>query len=247
MKNFLYNFHPEKNIDHFTALDGTIKFYSFVRAIMLKIEAREILDFGAGSGSFYNEEVSVYRKWIRDLRINGKTTVTACDIDPVVLNHPCSDRQVLLENNKKLPFSNGMFDLIVSDMTFEHIENPSLVSCELVRVLKPGGFLCVRTPNGWGYIRLISSIIPNRFHHQILRYVQPHRKIKDIFPTYYRLNSLSQIKKYFHDCELYYFYDNAEPAYFFGSEIIYRLFFFLHKVMPKKFSAIICFFVKKTS
>lgn len=36
MADYTLSFHPEKHIDGFTAVDGTVRFYNFVRAILPK-------------------------------------------------------------------------------------------------------------------------------------------------------------------------------------------------------------------
>lgn len=48
---------------------------------------------------------------------------------------------------EKLPFSNEMFDLIVSLAVIEHVQDVNKVLEEAFRVLKPGGWLYVEVPN----------------------------------------------------------------------------------------------------
>ena len=48
---------------------------------------------------------------------------------------------------EKLPFSNEMFDLIVSLAVIEHVQDVNKVLAEAFRVLKPGGWLYVEVPN----------------------------------------------------------------------------------------------------
>ncbi len=47
-----------------------------------------------------------------------------------------------------LPFDNASFDRIVVIDVHEHVEDPRIVTRELVRVLKPGAQLIITTPNG---------------------------------------------------------------------------------------------------
>ena len=195
---FLNVIHPEASIDGFTKLDGTISFYSFVKAAMLQLDAKIILDFGAGRGAFWESNTkkhgSLWRRHLQDLRFNG-AHVVACDIDPVVKNHPCSHEQIIIQKGQSLPFEDDTFDLIVSDVTFEHIEHPEIVSRELQRVLRHGGYICVRTPNATGYVKIFTQLIPNKLHSRFLKYIQPNRKEDDIFPTVYKMNTVTSIKK----------------------------------------------------
>lgn len=242
--DFTYTRHAEKGIDDFTSLDGTIRFYGFVRAILLKRKAADVLDFGAGRGVFWHDDPSVYRRHIRDLRATG-AQVTACDVDPAVMSHPCSARQVVITPGAPLPFADASFDTIVSDMTFEHIDEPENIARELLRILRPGGYICARTPNGLGYVRLLTALVPNRLHARVLRQVQPDRKAEDVFPTVYRMNSPAQIRALFPGARVCYYFDSAEPSYYFGSRVLYEAFMLLHRVLPQRFATTLCVFIEK--
>ncbi len=244
MKNFLLSWHPEKAVDSFSAIDGTVMFFNFVRSCCLRTKATDVLDYGAGRGMFWYEDQSDYRKSLRDLRTTG-ATVTACDIDDAVLSHPCSDRQVKIELGQALPFEDNSFDVIVSENTFEHIEDATFVAAELNRILRPGGYICARTPNRAGYLRLFAGLVPNRLHVDVLSSVQPDRKAEDVFPTIYKMNSPSQIKALFPDCEVYHSYTMGEPAYYFNNRAVYAAFKFLHAILPSSLAPAVSFFIHK--
>ena len=123
--------------------------------------------------------------------------MVACDIDPVVKNHPCSHEQIIIQKGQSLPFEDDTFDLIVSDVTFEHIEHPEIVSRELQRVLRHGGNICARTPYATSYVKIFTQLTPNKHHSKFLKYIQPNRRGEDIFPTVYKMNTVSSIKNYF--------------------------------------------------
>ena len=244
MTDITARWHPEKLIDGFSAIDGTVMFFTFVRACCSKTNATEILDYGAGRGMFWYEDPSEYRKALRDLRTTGGK-VTACDIDEAVLGHPCSHEQVKIELRKKLPFDDDSFDVIVSENTFEHIEDAEFVASELVRILRPGGYICARTPNRWGYLRLLSGMVPNSLHAKVLSHVQPDRKAEDVFPTVYKMNSPGQIRALFAGCEISYYHSIGEPSYFFGSRLIYAGFKLLHSLLPPRLAPAVSLFIHK--
>lgn len=96
MSDFTYRIHPEKAIDGFTALDGSLKFHSFGMAVLLKLDARDVLDFGAGRGAALADGTSRYPRHLRDLRTFG-ASVVACDVDEIGHKHPASDSQVVIK------------------------------------------------------------------------------------------------------------------------------------------------------
>jgi len=48
-----------------------------------------------------------------------------------------------------LPFRNAAFDLVVSNSVFEHLEDRRRALNEIVRVLRPGGFMACDVPSRW--------------------------------------------------------------------------------------------------
>ena len=48
----------------------------------------------------------------------------------------------------RLPYADGTFDRIVCIDVHEHVDEPSIISREPTRILKPGGQLIITTPNG---------------------------------------------------------------------------------------------------
>jgi SAM-dependent methyltransferase len=147
--------------------------------------------------------------------------------------------------DQPLPFENESFDLVVTDMVVEHVEKPQEVSTELLRVLRPGGFLCVRTPNKWSYVALAATLVPNRLHSKALEAVQPNRLEKDIFPTFYRMNSASSLRKLFKGNDVYITKYFADPAYYFDSKLVFGFFRLLHWILPRPFAPVIFAFIRK--
>src|SRR5208283_5040360 len=62
--------------------------------------------------------------------------------------------QGTVENGK---FLNGYFDLVTMTHVIEHLPTPVATLKEISRILKPGGFLFIRTPNAESLPRLVTE------------------------------------------------------------------------------------------
>lgn len=184
---------PEAGAGGFTRFDGTVQFYTRVNALLEPDDV--VLDFGAGRGAWL-EDPCEYRRQLRHLRQRVDRVIGA-DVDPVVAANPSVDEHVVVGPDGTLDLDDHSVDLIVSDFTFEHVTDPQPVARELTRVLRPGGWLCARTPNRRGYVALAAKMVPGGLHRPLLGLMQPGRLPEDIFPTAYRLNSAEQIRRYF--------------------------------------------------
>jgi SAM-dependent methyltransferase len=227
-------------------VDGTVEFYGRVNALLSP--GMRVLDFGAGRGKDALDDQVPYRRGLRVLRGKVKCVV-GVDIDLAVASNPSIDSAVLIDEARGLPFARESFDLIVSDHTFEHVRDPVHVAAELDRILAPRGWLCARTPNRWGYIALGARVVPNRTHVSVLRRVQPSRLEHDVFPTCYRLNTLSEVARYFPPdryADHSYYYD-PEPAYFGRSIVAMRAARGAFRLLPTRLSAILMIFKQKRS
>lgn len=213
--------YPEIGAGGFTRLDGTIQFYIRVHAISEGAEV--VLDFGAGRGRSSESASFVHRK-ITDLRGDGRRVI-GLDVDSAVLENPRLDERFVFDGGK-IPLNDASIDVIVCDHVLEHLCDPETISTEFFRVLKPGGWLCARTPYSFSLMVFASRMIPNRRHHKFLERVQPgQRAAKDVFPTAYKLNTKSQIARWFSPSrwENFSYTWSPEPAYHFGSSMLIRL------------------------
>lgn len=236
-------YYPESKAGGFTRVDGTVEFYTRVNSLLHKDMV--VLDFGAGRGSGY-EERTPYKRELRTLK--GKVSkVIGMDVDDVVTSNPLVDQAMVIKPKEILPIPDRSVDMIISDAVFEHLTNPGFVAREFDRVLKPGGWLCARTPNRWGYVGIGARLIPNRLHVSVLRYLQPERKEGDVFPTCYRLNTANAIKKLFPKSRYdnYTYTWNAEPAYFANSKPLWCLMLGLFRICPEPLGAFLFVFLRK--
>lgn len=93
-----------------------------------------------------------------------------------------------------LPFASNTFNIVTSNMVFEHLEKPSNQLKEIYRILKPGGKLIFHTPNVLSYGTIIARITPEKIKRKII-YFLDERDDDDIFRTFYRINSTKKIRK----------------------------------------------------
>jgi len=236
-------FYQEANVSGFAHIDQEVAFFTQVAAL-LSSEHR-VLDFGAGRGEFVETDPSLYRRWLQNFR--GRCAhVDGCDVDPAVMNNPTLDSAHVIRTGEPLPYDDGKFDLIISRYVFEHITDPEWASRELIRVLKPGGWICAMTPNRWGYVAFVSRLIPNRLHRAILSRVQPGRAPEDVFPTAYKLNRPAAVMRYFgHAADIFYYSTSGVPSYHFGSSVLFAIGCALHKLTPRTFDVGLRFFIRK--
>jgi SAM-dependent methyltransferase len=85
-------------------------------------------------------------------------------------------------------------DGIVSRSVMEHLQDPLATYREFSRLLKPGGWVIVLTPNLWDYASLAARLIPNRFHPMIVAKTEGRAEM-DTFPTYYRSNTPGAVRR----------------------------------------------------
>jgi SAM-dependent methyltransferase len=179
----------------FETNDLTIDFFERVRAIAP--DKADIVDFGAGRGQWL-EDPSPQRLTVRDLR-NVAGRQVGVDVDPVVMTNPALDEAFVIDPGQPLPVTDGWADIVIADWVIEHIDDPAWFVGECTRIVKPGGWVCGRTPAKSGYIALGARLVPNGRHFGVLRWLQPGRKDEDVFPTRYKLNSLAAISAAFGD------------------------------------------------
>ena len=182
------------------------------------------------------------------MTLRGKVKkVIACDVDEVVLSNPGADEAVVIQPDAPLPFADDAFDLIISDFVFEHIDNPLLVSSELRRILKPGGWICARTPNQYCLISLLAQWVHSAGHSRILRWAQPERHEVDIFPTVYKLNSKRAIATWFppDTFDNFTYRYEAEPSYFFNNRAVFALMLLINWLTPPVMKSGLFVFLRK--
>lgn len=94
----------------------------------------------------------------------------------------------------RLPFSDCSFDLVTSNMVFEHVEAPLALLREIRRVLRRGGRLIILTPNWLDIVTIAARITPNRWHPAVVSRME-ERGAADVYPTHFRFNRPATIER----------------------------------------------------
>ncbi len=219
--NYKEIFYPESRFGGFTDVDGTIAFFNRVNSLLEP--SFVVLDVGCGRGA-HKEDPVPFRKDLKILK--GKVAkVIGIDVDKSSQDNPFLDEFHIIQGERFDSIKSNSIDLIVCDNVLEHVENPDRLFMEIHRVLRNGGYLCIRTPNRWSYVALAATLIPNKYHSKVTSVVQDGRRTEDVFRTVYKCNSICKLKKIMKKNALrgvVYGYE-AEPSYLAFSKIAYLL------------------------
>ena len=151
----MQRFYPESSFGGFTRVDGTMAFYLRVNALISPESV--VLDVGCGRGE-YAEDPVVSRVQLRTLR--GKCArVIGIDADPRAAENPFID-EFRMVRGPRWPIDNESIDLCLADNVVEHVADPNVFFAECRRAVRPGGFVCIRTPNSSGYATVLARVVP---------------------------------------------------------------------------------------
>lgn len=108
--------------------------------------SKKILDLAAGCGTF--------------LLFGLKNGYDAWGVEPepwkleffrqkiIISKYPPEfSKHMIMAKGESLPFEDNSFDLVTSYQTLEHVDSVSECLKEMIRVLKPGGFLYIKCPD----------------------------------------------------------------------------------------------------
>lgn len=235
---------PECEVDGFSRSNIALIFYSFINSVVE--DDHVVVDLGAGRGAFVESTSSRYLKKLAVFK--GRCAkIIGLDVDPIVLENPLVDEAKIFKVGEPLPLDDNSVDVVFSDWVLEHVEHPDKFIAEVNRILKPGGWFCARTPNRWGMIGLAKALIPEKLESWILSKLQPNRQEHDVFPTFYRMNSVGQIGQAFSKSQWnnHTFCDGYEVGYFTRSPILIWFGYLYHKLMPKRLGLVLFVFTQK--
>lgn len=118
----------------------------------------KILDVGCGTG------------WSSFLLSEEGFRTTGADLNARAFEPSSSERLDLVQASATaLPFPDAAFDVVTSYQMLEHISEPQQALAEMLRVLKPGGVLCVVGPNLLGVSNAVHTIAKHVWRNRPVR------------------------------------------------------------------------------
>lgn len=153
------------------------------------------LDLGCGR--------QIVPEWACDPALQSELAARAAllvgtDVDNSIREHALIRNRVIAIG-EELPFRDSCLDLVTANVVVEHLADPRAVLRELKRVLLAGGLFVFHTPNAWNYLVILARLFPYRVKRRLV-YLIEGRQEEDVFPTYYRMNSLRAIEKVGREC-----------------------------------------------
>lgn len=235
---------PERTAGGFPRDDGTVQFYTRVNALLTS--GMTLLDYGAGRGRQFDVPDPAYAQVLQ--RFQGRVAkVIGVDVHSGIHDHPYLDERYVIRPGEPVPIPPGTIDIVIADWVLEHLDNPAQFVKEMERLVRPGGWVCARTINRWGYVGIGARLLPNRIHRRLVRALIPVARSEDVFPTVYRLNSLGDIRRYFSpsiwaDCS---YLVNTTPRYFGSSRFLFRATELYQMIVPYRLSTDLFVFLRR--
>jgi len=129
----------------------------------------KVVDFGCGQGTLLHI--------LSELPM--RLELSACDLSPVLAGNTqkrVPEADVRVADIEALPFNNDYFDAAFATEVMEHLGTPSKALGEIIRVLKPEGWLLVS--------------LPNRDWFRFEEYVQQRNKFQPVDDHFYSVEEM---------------------------------------------------------
>ena len=242
--HLMRRYYPESRFGGYTDLDGTVIFHTRVNSLVNSDAV--VVDVGCGRGQHQEDTVELRRK-LKILRGKCKRVI-GIDIDPAASANPFVDEfHLISDEDAGFPLPDAVADLCVTDYVVEHVREPHRFFSECYRILKPGGFLCVRTTNVLSYVGLAAMLTPNRLHAKVVEWAQRGRQARDVFPTQYQANTPRRLARALEragfECSVY--AHDPEPSYLSRSRFAYYFGVLYQRHAPRSLGLALFAFARK--
>ncbi len=195
--------------------------YEALVAGRLGTEVR-VLDLGCGRGGVVE-------------RLHRQADFVA-GVDPdwqSLLEHRESSLDLACGLAEALPYSDRAFDLVCCSWVLEHLREPDRVFCETARVLRGGGRFVFLTPNSRHPLLMLNRVLAWT-QGRLVDYVYD-RGEPDIFPAWYRANSMARIEQLARQAGMrrISLQPIGDPSYLAFNEPLFRLACLAERVTPQ--------------
>lgn len=146
-------------------------------------EVEKVLDAGCGHGNYVIDEFRQKINWAVGVDLAPEFTAKNICLD-----------EIKYANLAQLPFADSSFEVCFSLWALEHLPNPQAVLQEIYRVIKPGGYFLLATPNRRSFLIRLRAWLNGSLARKWVSLIYG-RQEGDVFPIYYRVNEEKFLKR----------------------------------------------------
>ena len=117
------------------------------------------------------------------------------DPDPTAAGNPCLDSFVLMTRSDEWKLASESFDLVIARYVLEHVNEPGAFLSQVARVLRKGARALFLAPHLRSPVMFLAYVMPLCLKRALLAR-DGKRAPQDVFPTFYRLNTGRQIRRW---------------------------------------------------
>jgi 2-polyprenyl-3-methyl-5-hydroxy-6-metoxy-1,4-benzoquinol methylase len=148
--------------DFYRELQSKMKYYEedkwdFHEALNDTIGTKSVIEIGCGPGNFL----------IKCIEKKIESYGTEYNIDAVKF---AEGRGISILSSEELESKTGFFDAVFCFHVLEHVQDPKEFINHLIKLIRPGGKICISVPNQDGPIKFIDPCIMNMPPHHLTRW-----------------------------------------------------------------------------
>ena len=153
------------------------------RLMKLLKEKESVIDIGSGLKIKGGNRHWSHREWLLPYLKDYKTLDYTDEFKPDIVG-----------DIHALPFADNSIEAILCLDILEHIEDPKKAASEMYRVLKPGGYILVKTPFLF-YFHAHNNYYKDywRFTHQALELLFKYFSVCEISPIYGKIGTITNL------------------------------------------------------
>lgn len=165
------------------------RFISAVGGFLKQHPQSQWLDVGCGWHFDWRWEEQRERSLLSQARVVGLDP----DWQAVARHRSIEKRTVGIV--ERLPFADGVFDLVTANVVVEHLKHPALAFSEVFRVLAPGGVFIFRTPSARSHFVRVARLLPQRLKTWLAAGIVDDRSPEDVYPAHYLANTAEEVSE----------------------------------------------------